>query len=75
MKRQRTIALLLAVGLVLVAGGVEAAIVTSNLSLHYRADDVEIFKWKAVDAVGFLLAVVGVFAVIGVLYLLLNIGG
>ena len=43
-------------------------------NLLFPDTDVEFFKWKAVDAVGFLLAVLGVFAVIGVLYLLLSIG-
>ena len=34
----------------------------------------ELFKWNRIDTVGFVLSVLTVFGIIGMLYVLLNIG-
>jgi len=44
-------------------------------NLLFPKSDLELFKWRRVDAVGFLLSVAGIFGVIGVLYLLQSLGG
>ena len=42
--------------------------------LIWPNSSLEFFKWNKVDALGFCLAVLGVFGILGMLYLVLNIG-
>jgi SSS family solute:Na+ symporter len=42
--------------------------------LLFPNSELEFFKWKKADALGFILIVLGVFGIVGMLYLLLHIG-